>query len=748
MKKIYFFMILVFTVSGLLAQKPQWVNYTFTNHVTCLQRTGTYWWAGTTGGLIRYDTVSRSMMLFNRGNSELPADYINDLTVDDQGTLWVATHNGLARYEGGRQFSVFGPATGSLYSDNVLFVRNEKGKGLWVATDTALTFYNGNTWAHFFADDQGNKLEDITYIFPVAGSGVIYANSNQLKFLRHDSTFMDYNYPGPGVRGLAFDGNNNIYVASNDCAGGFYEMTSQWDFYDKSNSPLANDFVYDLRNDSKQNVYFLHNNGFTMKTANGNYWSRETGDFDSRLGDVITTAIYPDTLGALGLVGGLMPYSLHENYNGGYSSRFSFSPVVNLNTSPLDTNDVRNIAIYNGQKYIGTRGVAVWNSKNQLVAKYDSGSTVLTNFIGPMEADAFGRIWVADYSSPQLGVPGGFGVIDHGKFTEIKGDSILGYPFSGVTAIQWETTGISPDTTGKLWISYWGKQSGIAWLEGKTWHTFPADAGAPGSFEQFVNDKHGVKWFATWSGIYSYDGKTFTRYWNIAPIHRVTCVAMDKQGNLWFGAKPDEHLGWKGGLAMYDGQNWKHYTTDNSKLPSNWVTSIAVDTNGVIWVGTWHGGVLRMSSPYGGSTVLNSHNSVFDNDNIVKIAVDTAKNDVWFLNDNAGIFVYNAKGIATGILSPETRPGNTGVILQQNYPNPFTATTIISYTLPKSLGSIPVTLQVYNLLGQQVETLVRSEQSPGTYHIPFRAGNLHPGVYFYKLTVAGRSLVKKMFITK
>ena len=263
-----------------------------------------------------------------------------------------------------------------------------------------------------------------------------------------------------------------------------------------------------------------------------------------------------------------------------------------------------------------------------------------------------------------------------------------------------------------------------------------------------MNDGHGVKWFATWSGIYSFDGQTFTRYWDIAPIHRVTCVAKDKQGNLWFGAKPDEHLGWKGGLAMYDGQNWRHYTTDNSKLPNNWVTSIAVDTNGVIWVGTWDGGVLRMSSPYGSSTVLDHHTSVFDNDHIVKVAVDKAKNDIWFLNDNAGIFVHNEKGIATGIRQQQGLQGNGGIVLRQNYPNPFGVSTRISYTIPKNTGSAPVTLKVFNLLGQEVVTLVHSAQARGTYEVPFFAGNLYPGVYFYRLTVADHSLVKKMFVVK
>ncbi len=83
--------------------------------------------------------------------------------------------------------------------------------------------------------------------------------------------------------------------------------------------------------------------------------------------------------------------------------------------------------------------------------------------------------------------------------------------------------------------------------------------------------------------------------------------------------------------------------------------------------------------------------------------------------------------------------------LEQNYPNPFNPTTLINYSIPKrSL----VTLTVYNVLGQKVETLFSGYQSPGSYQATFNAGRYASGVYFYRLQAGNYSVTKKMMLIK
>ena len=83
--------------------------------------------------------------------------------------------------------------------------------------------------------------------------------------------------------------------------------------------------------------------------------------------------------------------------------------------------------------------------------------------------------------------------------------------------------------------------------------------------------------------------------------------------------------------------------------------------------------------------------------------------------------------------------------LQQNYPNPFNPTTLIRYAIPSDQH---VALNVYNLLGQKVITLVDGLQKAGQHEVNFNAINLASGVYFYKLETGTQSSIKKMILMK
>jgi hypothetical protein len=83
--------------------------------------------------------------------------------------------------------------------------------------------------------------------------------------------------------------------------------------------------------------------------------------------------------------------------------------------------------------------------------------------------------------------------------------------------------------------------------------------------------------------------------------------------------------------------------------------------------------------------------------------------------------------------------------LEQNYPNPFNPTTKIRFDLS---GTDRVTLKVYNIIGQEVATLVDGRLQAGTYEVPFDADNLASGVYFYKLSSSVQSETRKMMLLK
>ncbi len=85
--------------------------------------------------------------------------------------------------------------------------------------------------------------------------------------------------------------------------------------------------------------------------------------------------------------------------------------------------------------------------------------------------------------------------------------------------------------------------------------------------------------------------------------------------------------------------------------------------------------------------------------------------------------------------------------LEQNYPNPFNPTTKFIYELPNTNY---VTLKVYDVLGNEVATLVNEKQNSGSYEVNFDAGEygLSSGMYFYTLLSGNFSMTKKMILIK
>jgi len=83
--------------------------------------------------------------------------------------------------------------------------------------------------------------------------------------------------------------------------------------------------------------------------------------------------------------------------------------------------------------------------------------------------------------------------------------------------------------------------------------------------------------------------------------------------------------------------------------------------------------------------------------------------------------------------------------LSQNYPNPFNPTTTINYAIQQP-GM--VVLKVYNIVGQEIQTLVNGYQAAGKYQVTLNADYLSSGVYFYRLQSSGNTSMRKMVLLR
>ncbi|MGD8779487.1 MAG: glycosyl hydrolase family 18 protein [Ignavibacteria bacterium] len=128
------------------------------------------------------------------------------------------------------------------------------------------------------------------------------------------------------------------------------------------------------------------------------------------------------------------------------------------------------------------------------------------------------------------------------------------------------------------------------------------------------------------------------------------------------------------------------------------------------------------------------------------LGYDGARTELWNLIEN------KFSSTAVAVEQIDELPGE--FILHQNYPNPFNPSTIIKYTIltPHQGEGVRegffVTLKIYDVLGNEIKTVVNENKSPGVYEIIFNAENLSSGIYFYRLIAGNYSSTKKMILLR
>lgn len=185
--------------------------------------------------------------------------------------------------------------------------------------------------------------------------------------------------------------------------------------------------------------------------------------------------------------------------------------------------------------------------------------------------------------------------------------------------------------------------------------------------------------------------------------------------------------------------------------------AIKTDINNNIYIAGSHGcpGFVAKYDP-GGTKLwefmpLNWNASIED----IPVYIDVDLNEnLYFIGDSStqaeGNFVLLGKvdPYISGI-DDENLPGNDFKIrefrLSQNYPNPFNLSTTIAYSISNYDF---VSMKIYNIVGQQVGTLVNEVKEPGQYEVHFDASKLSTGIYFYRLNSGNFNETKKMLLIK
>ena len=178
--------------------------------------------------------------------------------------------------------------------------------------------------------------------------------------------------------------------------------------------------------------------------------------------------------------------------------------------------------------------------------------------------------------------------------------------------------------------------------------------------------------------------------------------------------------------------------TKVSSLTVPFIYSIVVDASNKIYVASWASGVY--TSTDNGNTWTSMGMGGLG---VSSLMVSSGSNNVFVGTKEGKVYVKMAEGSVTAVNDINDIP--THFELNQNYPNPFNPATTIRFAVPEA-GSY--SLRVYDILGQEVATLIDGQLNVGIHKVNFDASRLASGMYIYKLTGNNVNLTKKMILMK
>ncbi len=230
---------------------------------------------------------------------------------------------------------------------------------------------------------------------------------------------------------------------------------------------------------------------------------------------------------------------------------------------------------------------------------------------------------------------------------------------------------------------------------------------------------------------------------------------IDEAGNIYAGLQSGEIIS-----VSSDGKlNWKY----NAGSPVTGFPSLGI--NGLLYIGLEDGNMVALDrsgkliwSLKTGDTIISSP-IILDNGRLI---LNNIAGQIFVLQDNnyspnevqpgkpltwqtyKGNFYRagNLKYVPSSV-DDEQIPGE--FYLSQNYPNPFNPSTIIEFALPERANVI---LEVYNLLGERVKTLLKEELNAGVHKINFSAAGLSSGVYLYRISSEKFNQTRKFVLMK
>ena len=502
-----------------------------------------YLWIATLDGLARFDGVR--FTVFNKSNTpQIVSNRFNSMVANHNGDLWLMSEGGtLTRFHLG-SFHTLGAEDG-LPKNSVRAITGDGSENLWVLAEESILQWNEKSEQLVNITPSNLKIHFEPLLWDNAGFWG-WDDSGIHLFVR--GHFVTYPLPA-GLPG------RSIWLAAVDEEGAVW--LEQFD---------GAQFVIPPGQREARRANSGHQPHYSYTDANRHIWTLHMEPRLSRILDVESSG-----------EGASIPFGcFFEDREGNF--------------------------------WIGTEGKGLYRLREQSIHVYGKPQGIVDSNIYPVFEDLRGAVWLG------AGQSGLFRIVD-GKLTHFT--TADGLPGTRVTSL-------TEDRDGRLWVA---TRTGLAILDHGHFRN-PAGIVVPrlGTVQALLQDRGGTMWIGTSNGLVPYrDGpsKTLTVEDGLA-TNDVRVIVESRSGDIWIG-------GYGGLTRLRDGQftRW----TERDGLPSNNVRAIHEDGDGTIWIGTYDGGLGRFRD--GKFTRYRERDGLFNN-GVFQI-LDDGRGNFW-MSSNRGIY--------------------------------------------------------------------------------------------------------------